>query len=406
VTLSRSLALRAGAELFAKATGLVLVLVVARELGSVALGVFSVAWTTGWLLALGSDLGLHLHAAREAARREVPLDRLLGRVLLAKAVLAALALGGLAVVAPWLLPAADRPVLWCVAAALLGLSFVDLVQHALRGRARFGPDAALQVGARGAMLAGALLGLEGGALPGLGGGLLVGATLAVGAAGIVAGRWLARPTLDARPAGPLRRLYGVALPTGLGMALSVAAFRLDIYLLNALADPTSVGLYAGAYRLFEAGQLVPAVVLMVLFPRLATEDAGSRGGRRLRLRAFAALAAAGAGVAAAGWGIARPLVRALYGPGFDGAAAPLALLFWATPPMFVNALLTHDLIARARERRFAALAGGSLVLNFALNLLAIPRYGTHGAAVATVLTETALLVGSVVALRGHGPARS
>jgi O-antigen/teichoic acid export membrane protein len=406
VTLPRSLALRAGAELFAKATGLVLVLAVARELGSAALGVFSVAWTTGWLLALASDLGLHLHAAREAARREVPLDRLLGRVLLAKTLLGALALGGLAAIAPWLLPAVDRPVLWSVAGALLGLSFVDLVQHGLRGRDRFGPDAALQVGARGSMLAGALLGLGRGALRGLGTGLLAGAALGVGAAALVAARWLARPTLDARPAAPLRRLYAAALPTGLGMALSVAAFRLDIYLLNALTDPASIGLYAGAYRLFEAGQFVPAVVLMVLFPRLAAEDAGSRAGRRLRLTALATLALAGGGVAVVGWSIARPLVRLFYGSGFEGAAAPLGLLFWATPPMFVNFLLTHDLIARARERRFAALAGGSLVLNGALNLLAIPRYGARGAAMVTVVTETALLVGAVAALRGGPPARS
>jgi O-antigen/teichoic acid export membrane protein len=405
VTLSRSLALRAGAELFAKATGLVLVLAVARLLGSAALGVFSVAWTTGWLVALASDLGLHLHAAREVARREVPLDRLLGRVLLAKALLALLALGGLAIVAPWLLPAADQPVLWCVAGALLGLSVVDLVQHCLRGLGRFGPEAALQVSARGGMLTGALLGLGRGALPGLGAGLLAGAALAAGAAGIVAGWWLGRPTLDARPAASLRRLYGVALPTGLGMALSIAAFRLDIYLLNALADPASVGLYAGAYRLFEAGQFVPAVALMVLFPRLAAEDAGSPRGRRLRGRALVALALAGAGVAAVGWGIARPAVRALYGAAFDGAAAPLGLLFWASPAMFVNALLTHDLIARGRERRFAALAGGSLALNCLLNLIAIPRYGTRGAAAVTVVTETALLVGSVVALRGGGAAR-
>lgn len=196
----------------------------------------------------------------------------------------------------------------------------------------------------------------------------------------------------------------MALPTGLGMALSVAAFRLDIYLLNALTDPGSVGLYAAAYRLFEAGQFVPAVVLMVLFPRLAAEDAGSRAGRRLRLTALATLALAGAGVAAVGWLIARPLVSLFYGSGFEGAAAPLGLLFWATPPMFVNFLLTHDLIARARERRFAAIAGSSLVLNGALNLLAIPRYGARGAAMVTVVTETALLVGAVVALRGSSSA--
>ena len=66
--------------------------------------------------------------------------------------------------------------------------------------------------------------------------------------------------------------------------------------------------------------------------------------------------------------------------------------------LYVNFGLTHFLIARDLGQRNMVFAAMMLVLNVALNLVAIPRLGSPGAAWATVLTEAALTVCCLVAL--------
>jgi O-antigen/teichoic acid export membrane protein len=398
VTFGRSLALRALSELLAKGGSVVLVLAAARSLGSAGFGVFSLAWTTGWLLALASDLGLHMLGAREAARAVLPAGRLAGALLAAKAGLAAAALALLAAAAPLVVGRADAPALWGISAGLLLLSFVDLVQHLLRGRGSFGREAALQIASRAILLACALAGLALGELPGLAAGLLAGGGLAAGLAAVVLAIDFGRPSLGPQPRALVARLVREALPIGAGMALAVLAFRLDLYLLGAFADERVVGLYAAAYRLFEAAQLAPAVLMMVLFPRLAATAGGSDEGSRVRRRAFAALAALGVATAAGAQVVAAPVVRVFFGGDFAEASAPLAILACAAPFMFINMLLTQDLIARSRQGRFAAAAGLALAVNLGLNLVTIPRYGMRGAAAVTVATEAALSLACVVAL--------
>src|ERR1051325_4992150 len=134
VSFARSLALRVLSEVLTKGTSLVLMLAVARALGSARFGVFSIAWATGWLLALASDMGLHMLGAREAARGVVDIKRLAGGLPTANALLHRVALAALAIGAPLLASGTDRYVVWAVAGGLLLLSYVDLVQHLLRGR--------------------------------------------------------------------------------------------------------------------------------------------------------------------------------------------------------------------------------------------------------------------------------
>jgi O-antigen/teichoic acid export membrane protein len=400
VTFGRSLALRALSELLAKGSSVVLVLAVARSLGSARFGVFSLAWATGWLLALASDMGTHMLAAREAARSAEP-SQLAGGLLAAKAGLAAAGLALLGLLAPHIVDPVDGPVLWAIAGALLLLSFVDFVQHLLRGRGRFGLDAALQIASRAALLACGLGGLMLHGLHGVAAGLLAGGGLGAVAAAIALGVDCGRPRLGPQPGELVARLLGQALPIGAGIALTVVAFRMDLFLLGALAADRTVGLYAGAYRLFEAAQLLPAVLLMVLFPRLAATAGDPAAGAPLRRRALGGLAALGAAVAAGGSLAAPLLVEVLYGAAYEESSAPLAILFWAAPFMFVNALLTQDLIARVRQGRYALAAGGALAANLALNLLLIPRYGMSGAAVATIATEAVLVAGCLLALGGR-----
>ena len=397
---SRNLLLRASAEVFAKGASVVLVVAIARAVGREAFGEFSIAWAAGWLVSVASDLGLHLVALREVVHGGEPGRRVAAAALAAKAALTGVAFAGLAVAAPWL-GVRDRAALWCVAGALVALSYVDLAQHLLRAQEAFRLDAAVQVAARAAFLVGGLAGLAAGGVRGAGAGMLAGALAGLAVAGVAAWRAYRGDERAGEVARAARWLLGRSIPVGVGIALSMLYVRVDLFLLEAIAGAETVGLYAGAYRVFEAAQLLPAVCLAVLFPRLAATDRKEGEGRALRRRALAGLAAAGVTVAIAGAAAAPFAVGTLYGDAFAPAAAPLAILFAAAPVMFVNYLLTQDLVSGGGGRAYATVAALALATNVTANLVAIPRYGALGAAAVTVLTEVVVLAGCAFALAGR-----
>ncbi len=397
MALTRNLALRATAELFAKGGSVLLMVLAARMLGREAFGSFSIAWATGWLLATAADLGLHLIAVREAVRGERPARSVVGAAIAAKVCLTALSAAILAAAAP-VIETENRLALWAVSGALVALSWVDLAQHLLRARGAFARDAAAQIAARAAFLVGGLVGLFAGGLAGLGIGLLAGAVVGAAGALMVAVREYDGVATGREAWGSIAWILRRSLPLGAGVALTVIYFRIDLFLLDLYAGAATVGTYASAYRVFESAQLLPAVSMTVLFPRLAATAGDEDGG--LRMRALAMLGAVGVAVACVGAVVARPVVTLLYGEAFASAAEPLRILFWAVPLMFANFLLTQDLVSHGRQARFAVLAGLALAFNLAANLVAIPRYGVMGAAAVTIATEGVLFVGCALSLWG------
>ena len=135
--------------------------------------------------------------------------------------------------------------------ALVALSFVDLAQHVARARGRFATDARLAVVARVAIVGFGLAGLTFGGRAGLALGLLAGAAAGTGVAlAAMRDSFWPSPALALTPVRP-GHVIAVALPVGIGIALSIVTFRIDLFLLDAWMGASVVGIYAAAYRVFE-----------------------------------------------------------------------------------------------------------------------------------------------------------
>jgi O-antigen/teichoic acid export membrane protein len=80
----------------------------------------------------------------------------------------------------------------------------------------------------------------------------------------------------------------------------------------------------------------------------------------------------------------------LYGDQYAGSTAPLQILALAALPTFINYALTHFLVA-LRQQRLNLAFNVVFVVNLALCLWLIPRFGPSGAALATGLSELLLL---------------
>jgi O-antigen/teichoic acid export membrane protein len=91
------------------------------------------------------------------------------------------------------------------------------------------------------------------------------------------------------------------------------------------------------------------------------------------------------------WLLSDQIVELLYGNEYVGAAAPLSVLIWVIPMMFITEFLGYIIVIDGSERRVAMAITVSSFVNISLNLLLVPRFGVMAAAFMTVITEAVLL---------------
>ncbi len=170
--------------------------------------------------------------------------------------------------------------------------------------------------------------------------------------------------------------------------------RIDIVMLGVLSGDAEVGLYFTAARVLEASFILPHIVMLVVFPRLAQRGSG----QKLFARTVVALGLSGllASLALAATG--RWLIPQIYGADWARTGDILILLSLAAPAVFLGYCLTQALVAQDHQERYLVVALIGLGLNIGLNLMLIPRFGGMGAAGATVVTEIVVTAGAAAAL--------
>lgn len=397
-----NIAVKATSDVFVKAGRFVLIVAAARLLGPEDFGLFSFAFAFGSMLAVGSDLGLHLHLAREVALVERSATRSLaeavsGKLLASCAILCALA-------AAFVLYPRPAPVRWLLVLAgayLLAQSWCELWNHFFRGAQSLGQEAALNAlnTAVGTVVGIAVLAAGGRAHA-----LYVALLVTAVATSVVALTLVRRHGADPAPAswragvGALRR----AAPTGIAVLLTMIYFRIDLVFLERMRGDAEVGAYAAAYRLLEGLLFIPAFFMAALYPALSGASRRVEDLRRLRSAGLHWMFLLSTLLVLALTMTAPWLLRLLYGEVYSEAATVLRVLSLALLFIFPNFVLTHLLVATGRQRWNAVIAGVGVAVNVALNLMAIRRFGALGAAAATVITEATLFTLATFAVsRGY-----
>ena len=197
----------------------------------------------------------------------------------------------------------------------------------------------------------------------------------------------------------LRRWVRAGIPLAITYVLTTVYFKLDVPILQHNRSYAEVGWYTFAYRPFEALLFIPATLRTVMFPVLAIYY------RNAPNRVLASAEKFFKGLAVIGWPITvglfllAPQFIDMISSQFPQSGAALRILALAIVFMFVDNTFAAVLNAIDRQKLFAYVALSGLVLNLALNLVLIPRYGYIGASWATVVTEIGLVAVGWVALR-------
>jgi O-antigen/teichoic acid export membrane protein len=182
------------------------------------------------------------------------------------------------------------------------------------------------------------------------------------------------------------------LSYGFPLAMSTLAVsvyqRIDQVMLHKMASDQVLGNYVASVRLTELISLFPVAVMTSLFPILSqTVDDEKRFLQYLHL-SFRSLMALVFGACVIVTLFSGFIVREVYGSKFDAAALSLAVLIWSEVPVFFGVVLNSGLVAKNLQSYLPFSTGFGAILNVALNLWLIPRWGAVGSAWATNISYT------------------
>jgi O-antigen/teichoic acid export membrane protein len=171
-----------------------------------------------------------------------------------------------------------------------------------------------------------------------------------------------------------------ALPGALAERLQ---FRADSFLINIILGVRETGIYSVTSGLAETLWYVPNALGTVMFSRAVDPkaDAGRIASVLTRTTLAVALATA---IPAFIFG--PRLVRVVYGSQFTDAGVALRLILPGIVAYSVVAVLSRYITGRGKPGTGTLILIGGLVVNVAINLVLIPRYGIDGAAAASSIS--------------------
>ena len=393
----RNTALVLAARFLSRALTLFTVVLTIHHLGPGRFGRFSLLVTIASIVTVLIDLGFNSLYPREAARHPAEVGRYLGNLVTLRLVMGVIAL---AVLALALLPYRLEDLAIPGFLMLLLQSYSGLLRQTFYARQQVGYEAIGIVLEAAVLLALTLYGIGTGAHEGYFVWAYTG-MWAVSCVYIVAvleitGMARIRPRFE--PA-LMRTWLRASLPFAMTFVITTIYFKSDQPILGLFHPDADVGLYAAAYKPFEALLFIPVSMLNVVYPILGVFYRESPDRLVPGIERFYKL------LLLVGWPLTVGTV--VLAPGlarilaYPDSALPLAILASGIVLMFVNNTFIGALNAIDRQASFTRASIVSMVVNVGLNLLMIPAWSYIGAAESTVITEAVLLAVSWWLVRRH-----
>jgi len=199
------------------------------------------------------------------------------------------------------------------------------------------------------------------------------------------------------------------LKSGAPLILSGAAvlvyLRIDQVIIGHFLSTFDVGIYAVAVKIAEFGGFIPGILIASLFPSIVMSKKNSEKlfiSRFGKLYDFLVLTSFS--IALIITLFSNQIIALLYGEAYSGAGIILSIYVWSIVPWFLSLAMNQYFVVDNKTiySLYAALIG--CVSNILLNVLLIPLYGMPGAAVATVVSYSLVILSTFLfkETRQHG----
>jgi len=399
----RRVALTAGTQLAGRTVGVILgvgvAAALARGLGADDFGQFALATS---LAAVGgnlTDFGVAQVAIREMARDPDGRPQIVGGLFLLRLALSIVVGAAFFVVAVELLPDRDAVLMAVLVLATLPLGAFSALNAAAQARLR-SEIVTLVLLVQSAFWLAAVLALVAADAPlaAYGGAFFVSQVVQAVVLTLTTRRVTGIRVRGALPVA--RRLLGQALPLGVAGLAVTAYYKLDSILVFEIAGARENAFYAAAYRFLDALQVVPMTAISVFVPvfmRFRAED--RRRAASVHRLGTVLLMAVAVPIAACGAVLAPTVADLVYGDEYVETGVLLRIMLPAFVGISLGYVATGILVAEHLVRPYLVIAVTAAILNVALNLALIPRYGATAAAWVTLATEFGVAVALLTVVR-------
>jgi O-antigen/teichoic acid export membrane protein len=380
------------------AYSLLLTVILAHFAGPEALGVYGLALGLVGIVSSLADFGSNVVLTREVARDASNREALLTSALaFASTISVPASVLMVLVVAAILKLTHDFAALLIVFVLVQALRNLRAIVYGyLRGSWKFDKISAFEaVGLPPTLLAAAIVLRLGYGVFGLGA-TLIGFEAAQFAALMIYVKSRCGPIRLAGSAGFWRMLIVSGFPLALTTFGNSVNLRLDIVLLGLLATHAEAGVYNAAFSAYLAAAIALQAVGTGFFPSLASLHDEQPGGFGQFLGMSSALMAKGSIIIAVLLAIgAEPAVRLVFGSEFGRAVLPLRILAAGVPFVTLRHFCGLGLTSMGLQRLGLYATVSGVVAHIAASVVLIPLYGSVGAAVATVASETIVTLSSM-----------
>jgi len=190
-----------------------------------------------------------------------------------------------------------------------------------------------------------------------------------------------------------RNTIKTALPLAMLGIFGIIYVRIDTVMLSLFKGDAVVGWYNAAYNLVLGFGFIPVLFMYSLLPVMSVYYVSSRESlQNAYEKSFKYLFILGLPIAVGIFILADKFILFFYGKEFINSVVALQILAWDILLFFLSTCAGFVLISTDKQNQMAVTLLFSIILNVTLNIFLIPLYSYIGAGIATLACELFLLL--------------
>jgi len=189
----------------------------------------------------------------------------------------------------------------------------------------------------------------------------------------------------------IKSLFKKSLPLGATLFLNLLYVRADVLILSMIRPTVEVGIYTLAYKFFEFPLSISFFIVGSLYPIFLKSHKQSKKKLYYQVKKSVFFILVFSFFIFIFSFVLAPLISIIKQE-FYRAVLPFRILSFSYPIFFLSNLLLWAIITENKEKILPFVYGASLILNVVLNLMFIPRFSYNASAVITVFSEMFVLL--------------
>ena len=191
----------------------------------------------------------------------------------------------------------------------------------------------------------------------------------------------------------IKNTIRLALPFCMLSLFGLVYVKIDTVMLSYIEGDAVVGWYNAAYNLTLTFRSIPLLLMNALFPLLSNYYISSKESLKKGFQlSFKYLFSLGLPLSVGIFILADKIILFFYGFGFTESIIALKILSWDVLLKFLYICTQYILIAINKQKSVGLLIIFTSFFNIVLNLALIPKFSYIGSGIATLLSESILLI--------------